>query len=467
MEASPNAAPFDRYLKLVGPPELVGPPAETVHPEPLALEDGFFEPATYHRVRGSLTRQVGRLAELPEELVRLGVDLGEIAWKQTRRAKVEAFSRNEREAIELVAAEHFAGFKRAFVPFQSEHGNKYELAAMEWEGRNRPEHEMVWIHGWFGRFESFAEQAHPERAAHLREFSHLMYNRPGTDHESANLVKEPGYEPQDHMVTNVLVLERLLDRSVGRGREEFTLVGHSFGGILTQTFLDYAIDNRPDLYDRIKGVILTNTTAERNVVKGSFLDEIPGTAPLIRSGIERTWQGFRKVSALHQKVMRREPLSLEITDQELTDRIKEIMHVVMTVGYFDSMVGGQADREVYLASKGRAKQNDRLAMVYDGLAMLRIDERQNVGRIKKPIAVVVGGHDQLLPDTGHAVAAQYAARRDHRTREFYFPASGHYTPMDRARVFNSLAHRMAEDPAAVLRLGTRRQYRQRAVQAAE
>lgn len=435
-------------------------------PEPLPLEDGFFAPAKYHRIRGSVTRELGRLAELPEETFRLARDLGQIAWVETRRAKVETFTKNERRAIESVHAEHFAGFDRTFIPFESVHGHKYELAAMEWEGTKHPDHQMVWIPGWFGRYESFAEQA---ASPYLREFSHLMYNRPGTDRESSQIIREPNYTPVDHMTENILTLERLLDRSVEQGRDRFTLVGHSFGGILTQSFLDYAFDVRPDLYERVNAAVLTNTTRHENVVEGSFLDRLPGSPPVIRKGLEVLAGAMEQGTRLHRRIMRKEPLRVEIVDEEATSRILEGLKVVMTVGYFDTMIGGDAKRDVYLASKGRAKQNDGLAMIYDGLAMLRVPERTNLARTKKPIFVVTGGRDQLLPDTGHGVASQYVrAHGDrHHVREFFFDDSGHCTPMTVPEVFNSLVHRVADDPRRALKIGTRRQYRLKAIRAAD
>lgn len=454
----------------LGVASAVAPPSETSPHDPLDIFDGYFDLADHHKIRGSISRTIGQLAELPEQTLSTAIDLGEIAWAETRRAKVEAFTRHEREAIERVSHTHFAGFKRSEFGFTSHNSqNEYSLQVMEREGTGaQADIALVATHGWFGRYETFAEQAHPE---FMREFTQITYNRPGTDAGSVELVAEPNYTTADHWETNMQVAEAMIARAFDGGARRVVKIGHSFGGILDQLLMHRLAERHPEWDDKLI-FVPTNTTWPKsgNVVNGSFLDRIPGSGPVIRSAIETGVTAASVMGGVHRRLRKREPDPVERADEELTGQVQEAIKVIMTVGYFDSMVGGDAKRDVYLASKGRAKQNDGRAMIMDGLAMLRVPQLPPTSEIRYPTFVVTGGHDQLLPDTGHTVAERFAKADpdNHLVREFFFRHSGHCTPMTEPRVFNSLLREIALDPYRVLdRFGTRRHYRQQTARAGD
>jgi pimeloyl-ACP methyl ester carboxylesterase len=494
MEASPvlKADPIERVaLRVVPDHPEVRPPEPEEYPEFPSL-DGQFHPEQHHPFLDSLSRELRRLADVPQDVVATTIDLSEILVRETRERKLARHREAERTAIEHVNQRDFRGFERQWdtlrfnglagdlSPHHDHRFARMEFVAPETQ-RPHGDVEIIWIHGWHGRYESFAEQAKPSP---LREFSHSMYNRPGTDASSLGLFSEEGYTPQHHFDLNVRLVEQQIDRALAAGREEVGLVGHSLGGIIIQSYLDYAAVERPDQLERLRAVMLNNTSSSTNVIEGSFLDRLPKSAAILRKVLEEGVEAGNRINRFKgfvaDRLSRRQEEEAEMDEEaynnlaeemaeavgeefvEAVNDLQRVLDLTMSVGYIDKMVGGNARKDVYLASKGRAKQNSPSAMIYDGLSMLRVPKRPNLPHVDVPIFILTGGRDELLPNAGHTVAAPFIEARpdSHLVREMHFPDSGHCTQMNHPEAVNRLAYDLFSDPEkALATYGSREHYR--------
>ncbi len=413
-------------------------------PKPGGPLDHIFSPDYGSSRLSEFKENALNLKDVPRELAVAIIDLLAMARNEWRLEKINGQRQKEWQAVETIHREHFNGFNGSWpVVGVSETGEAYHSRQMEREGDTCPEHAIVGVHGWFGRYDSFAEQAKSEP---LRHFSQIYYNRPGTDRQSAAMRWERGYSPADHMDTNIEVLEKVLERALVDGRKSFALYGHSMGGVVILSALDRMAATGSPMLDKIDSVVLANTSVETSIVNNSFIDLGFGSRHASRVAL----QGVEQMIGLMH------PVAEELYEL-MPDRLKEKFHqytprqfarVIMSTAIVNKMIGAR-DEDVFNASKYRAKQNDPWAMLFDGASMLEMEPREHLDRINVPVFIVEGQRDRLLNrKTSRDLAKRLTADDEDKKRRvahFAFD-SGHCTQMEERRYLNEMLAEVCYDP---------------------
>ncbi|MEJ7660494.1 MAG: hypothetical protein WKG07_13220 [Hymenobacter sp.] len=148
--------------------------------ELILLADGQVEVPFYPEPQSQMWARANHASrgvwQLPQDIFEFSKEIASFA-KPNKRERLREYYRQGYEAVETVNRLHFGmdrrtgrEFKRSYVEIPYESDQTYRSATMFLEGSDpdKRHHAIVGIHGWFGRFESFAEQALP---AHMREFS--------------------------------------------------------------------------------------------------------------------------------------------------------------------------------------------------------------------------------------------------------------------------------------------------------
>lgn len=193
------------------------------------------------------------------------------------------------------------------------------------------------------------------------------------------------------------------------GPQRPVLVGHSIGGMIIQTLLR----DRPELQDRLAGVVLLNTTY---------------TNPL------KTMVFSRLLLALQRPVL--EPASrLTVPLQPLAWLLKwqsylsGSSHLAHRAGFGRSVTRSQLEHATLLSTR-----NPPAVLARGDLAMFRWDATDVLGRVRTP-ALIVGADADVVTKL-EASQALAEARDDAVLR--VVEGANHMGPMERADVYNRM-----------------------------
>jgi pimeloyl-ACP methyl ester carboxylesterase len=252
---------------------------------------------------------------------------------------------------------------------------------------------IIFTHGWSmdSTFWSYARQDLSDR------FRLTLWDLPGLGKSRARDVGLPAFAAD---------LATLLEVS---GRRPVVLVGHSIGGMTIQTL----IRDRPDLMDRIAGVVLLNTTYT-NPLRTMVLSGVlrPLQKPLIEPALQL-------IKILHPLVWLSKWQSYLSGSSHLANRF----------GFGRFVTRSQLEHVTLLATRGppaiEAKGN---------LAMLHWDATGALGRFQPPLLVIGGDKDIVTK----LEASQAIAAAAPNGRLEVIEGANHLGPMERADLYNSL-----------------------------
>jgi len=193
------------------------------------------------------------------------------------------------------------------------------------------------------------------------------------------------------------------------GGQQPVLVGHSIGGMIIQTLLR----DRPELQDRLAGVVLLNTTYTNPVETMVF---------------------SRPLKALQRPVL--EPASkLTIPLQPLAWLLKwqsylsGSSHLAHRGGFGRYVTRSQLEHVTLLATR-----NPPAALARGDLAMFHWDATGVLGRVRRPVLVIGADADIVTKLEASQVLAQDSDRAELRVVE----GANHMGPLERADLYNRM-----------------------------
>jgi pimeloyl-ACP methyl ester carboxylesterase len=209
-------------------------------------------------------------------------------------------------------------------------------------------------------------------------------------------------------------IERLaqdLETVVGlAGSARVILVGHSIGGMISQTLLA----QRPDaLGGRIAGLVLENTTH---------------TNPLLTMIAGRAFEAIRRpvLEPMMRLDMALNPLVWLLRWQSY---LSGSTHLAFRIaGFGNAPTRAQVNQAALLATRNSPKVQAK-----GNLAMFRWSVTDRLPAIRVPTLVFTGNRDIVtLPVAGETIADRIADARLHRV-----PGAGHMGPMEHAEIYNA------------------------------
>ena len=200
-------------------------------------------------------------------------------------------------------------------------------------------------------------------------------------------------------------LARVIDQT---GLEEVVVVGHSLGGMVA---LELALGRPEMLGDRLKGLVLANTTF------GPAAETLVGGALVARL----------------ERVVRR-PLDVLGSQHQRLERLRNLVRASDVVFW-----------AVALAAFGPHPSAKQVDFVYDMVAGTRaevifdlvrsyraFDVRERLGEITVPALVLAGTHDRLTVPEASVFLAEHLPKAELTT----FEGCGHMSMLERHRQFN-------------------------------
>lgn len=193
------------------------------------------------------------------------------------------------------------------------------------------------------------------------------------------------------------------------GRQPAVLVGHSIGGMTIQTL----VQERPELLDRIAGVVLLNTTYT-NPLK-----------TMILSGLMRALQRPVLEPAMRLTIGLR-PVAWAMQWQSYLSGSSHLAH---RFGFGKFVTRSQLEHVTLLSTR-----NSPAVQAKGNLAMFHWDATGALGRLRAP-ALIVGGDKDIVTklEAGRAIADQSPSAML-RVVE----GVNHLGPMERAETYNEL-----------------------------
>lgn len=252
---------------------------------------------------------------------------------------------------------------------------------------------IIFTHGWGmdSTFWSYAKQDLSDR------FSLTFWDLPGLGRSRAREVSLSAFAAD---------LGCLLEAS---GRRPAVLVGHSIGGMTIQTL----IRERPELLDRVAGVVLLNTTYT-NPLKTMIL-----SGPLQALQKPLIEPAMRLAQALH-------PLVWLFQWQSY---LSGSAHIAHRFGFGRFVTRSQLEHVTLLSTRNRPGIE-----AAGNLAMLRWDAAEAVARLRAPLLVIGGDRDIVTKLEANRRIAESARRGRLEVVE----GANHLGPMERADLYNRL-----------------------------
>ncbi|WP_374471697.1 alpha/beta fold hydrolase [Phenylobacterium sp.] len=252
---------------------------------------------------------------------------------------------------------------------------------------------IIFTHGWGmdSTFWSYARQDLADR------FSLTLWDLPGLGKSRARQVGLPAFASD---------LARLLEVS---GRRPAVLVGHSIGGMTIQTL----VRDRPDLAERIAGVVLLNTTYTnplRTMVMSGLLRALQ--KPLIEPAMRLT-------KALHPLVW----LS------KWQSYLSGSSHLAHRFGFGRYVTRSQLEHVTLLSTR-----NPPAVEAAGNLAMLHWDATGAMAKFRRPV-LVIGGDKVIVTklEANREIADTAPQGELHIVKDV-----NHLGPMERADIYNRL-----------------------------
>jgi pimeloyl-ACP methyl ester carboxylesterase len=252
---------------------------------------------------------------------------------------------------------------------------------------------IIFTHGW-GMDSTFWFYAKRDLA---NRFSLTFWDLPGLGRSRAREVGLSAFASD---------LARLLEIS---GRRPVVLVGHSIGGMTIQTL----VRDRPDLVDRIAGVVLLNTTYT-NPLK-----------TMVMSGLLRALQkpviepALRLTRLLHPLVW----LS------KWQSYMSGASHLAHRFGFGRHVTRSQLDHVTLLTTR-----SPPAVEAAGNLAMLHWDATGAMAGLRRPLLVIGGDRDIVTKLEANREIADNAAQGELHI----VPDVNHLGPMERADIYNRL-----------------------------
>ncbi|HEY8615997.1 alpha/beta hydrolase [Phenylobacterium sp.] len=252
---------------------------------------------------------------------------------------------------------------------------------------------IIFTHGWGmdSTFWSYAKADLGDR------FNLTLWDLPGLGKSRARQVGLPAFAAD---------LATLLEAS---GRRPVVLVGHSIGGMTIQTL----VRDRPELADRIAGVVLLNTTYTNPL------------RTMILSGLLRALQkpviepAMRLTKVLHPLVWLSKWQSYFSGSSHLAHRF----------GFGRYVTRSQLEHVTLLSTR-----NPPAVEAAGNLAMLHWDATGAMARFRRPVLVIGGDMDIVTKLEANREIADTAAQGE----LFVVEGANHLGPMERADLYNRL-----------------------------
>ncbi|WP_395672120.1 alpha/beta fold hydrolase [Phenylobacterium sp.] len=252
---------------------------------------------------------------------------------------------------------------------------------------------ILLTHGW-GMDSTFWFYARQDLAD---RFNLTLWDLPGLGKSRAGAISLPAFA--DDLAT-------LLEAS---GRRPVVLVGHSIGGMIIQTL----VRDRPDLADRIAGVVLLNTT-HTNPLR-----------TMILSGLLRALQKPVIEPAMHLTRWLHPLVWLSKWQSYLSGSA----HLAHRLGFGRYVTRSQLEHVTLLSTR-----NPPAVEAAGNLAMLHWDASNALARLHRPVLVVGGDKDIVTKLEANRRIADSAPQGDLHVVD----GANHLGPMECAELYNKL-----------------------------